>query len=117
MQYLTSADSAQQELAITALRHLGNCDVAALAAGLNPSSGTREGLRELKRIARISPDANCGFADTVWQRIFVDTSSMHKIPVGGRLPEGLEDPETISGATIPLAPRSSRPAPVLQPTP
>jgi len=82
MQYLTSADSAQQELAIKALRHLGNCDVAALAAGLNPSGGTREGLRELKRIASISPDAKCDFADTVWDRIFVDTNCLSYDPAG-----------------------------------
>jgi hypothetical protein len=102
MQYLTSADSVQQELAITALRRLGNCEVAALAAGLNPSGGTRAGLLELRRVAEIHPDTGCGFADTVWQRVFLDPDEIRKIPPGGPLPKGLEPPETISRSRVPL---------------
>jgi hypothetical protein len=115
MEYLTSADSAQQQLAISALRRLGNCEVAALAAGLNPSGGTREGLLELKRIAEINPGKGCDFADTVYQRIFLDPDNLVKPPPEGPPPEGLGPVETISAGTIPL--NRASPAPVRGSTP
>lgn len=108
MQYLTSADSAQQQLAITALRRLGNCEVAALAAGLNPSGGTRAGLLELKRIADINPGKGCDFADTVYQRIFLNPANMRQHPPDRPLPTGLEPAESISRRSLPLD--SSRPS-------
>jgi hypothetical protein len=102
MVYLTSADSAQQQLAITALRRLGNCEVAALAAGLNPSGGTRAGLIELKRIAEINPGKGCDFADTVYQRIFLNPDSMHQWPADRPLPPEFGRVETISRRSIPV---------------
>jgi hypothetical protein len=102
MPYLTSGDSARQELAITALRRLGNCEVAALAAGLNPSSGTRAGLIELKRIAAVNPDQGCNFADTVYQRIFLNPDSMPQWPADRPLPRELGRAETISRRSIPV---------------
>jgi hypothetical protein len=100
MQYLTSADTARQALAIRALYRLGNCDVAALVAGLNPTQGTQAGLLEVTRIDSIARRDDCGLADTVIERVFLPMG-MQQVTDPTQLSPGLLPLETIPAPTIP----------------
>lgn len=112
-------DSVRQEFAIRALRQLGSCRVAVLAASLHPTPGTKaglEGLLELKRPGEITKRDDCGFADTVYQRVFLDTTATGLEPQldPNSLPEGVSPPETIRvplfqvDTTAPLTDRTRR---------
>jgi hypothetical protein len=101
-QGFTPRDSIRQELAIRALRQLGSCNLAGLAAGLYPSPGTRAGLAgllELKRPESVAERDDCGFADTVWNRVFLDTTQLTPIRSVDSLPEGVSRPVTRRGTT------------------
>lgn len=100
--HLSNGDTAQQRMAVAALRELGSCDLAVLAARLYPSRGTEAGLLELRRVARIDARSGCSIADTVYESIpFPDLRE----PGPGQIPAGLPV-ETIPRAFVDSIPRT-----------
>jgi hypothetical protein len=96
----SARDSVRQELAIRALRRLGSCNVAALAAGLYPTPGTRAGLLELKRPTSISERGDCGFADTVYERVFLTPPAMRRVGPNDSMRADLGPVDTVRPTTL-----------------
>jgi hypothetical protein len=83
--YLTGRDEKKKELAVRAVSHLTNPELAAVFAGIEPSPGTAAGLNTLRRSPRLAPNERARI-DTVLNRFpsgSRDVLEILDVPGGG----------------------------------